>query len=200
MKRLIVAALLCFASALASAQDDVAVLLVAHPGLRNLEYRHTVLLVAPAPNGGHIGVILNRPTRQSMGNLFPEHAPSKKVVDPVYWGGPFSRGAIVALVRSHASPGDGAMKVMKDLYLTSFAKTIDHVIESTPNAARYYIGYVGWAPGELRSELDRGLWSVLDADLDLVFRRDTDSMWEELLQATRRIRASTRDTLAAVVR
>jgi putative transcriptional regulator len=135
-----------------------------------------------------------------MGNLFPEHAPSKKVVDPVYWGGPFSRGAIVALVRSHASPGDGAMKVMKDLYLTSFAKTIDHVIESTPNAARYYIGYVGWAPGELRSELDRGLWSVLDADLDLVFRRDTDSMWEELLQATRRIRASTRDTLAAVVR
>ena len=34
-----------------------------------------------------------RPTRRSLGNLFPEHEPSKKVADPVYYGGPFSRGA-----------------------------------------------------------------------------------------------------------
>src|SRR5690606_25142075 len=44
--------------------DDGAVLLVAHPAFRDLDYRHTVLLAAPAPNGGHVGVILNRPTRR----------------------------------------------------------------------------------------------------------------------------------------
>lgn len=187
LRCLLLCAALC-AAAPVMAQDD-AVILVAHPAFRDLEYRQTVVLAAPVPRGGHVGVILNRPTRRSLGSLFPEHAPSKKVVDPVYWGGPFSRGAVVALVRSHLSPGDGSIAVMKDLYLAFPAKTIDHVIETAPNDARYFIGYVGWLPGELKGEIDRGLWSVLDADMGLVFRKDTDTLWEELLQASRRIRA-----------
>ena len=189
LRRLLFCAAL-IGSASAAAQQDEAVILVAHPAFRDLEYRQTVVLAAPAPHGGHVGVILNRPTQRSLGSLFPEHAPSKKVVDPVYWGGPFSRGAVVALVKSHLSPGSGSIPVMKDLYLAFPAKTIDHVIETTPNDARYFIGYIGWLPGELRHEIDRGLWSVLDADMNIVFRKDTDSLWEELLQAARRVRAA----------
>src|SRR5260221_6239984 len=125
----------------AFAQED-AMLLIAHPAFRDVEYRQTVLLAAPAPNGGHVGVILNRPTRRSLGTLSPEHEPSKKVVDPVYYGGPFSRGALVALRGDH-SPGAGSVLLMKDLYLAFRANTIDHVIETTPNEARYFVGYVG---------------------------------------------------------
>ena len=55
--------------------DDTAMLLVAHPAFRDMDYRQTVLLAAPGPNGGHVGVILNRPTRRSLGSLFPEHEP-----------------------------------------------------------------------------------------------------------------------------
>ena len=175
---------------LARAQQlEDAMLLVAHPAFRDLEYRQTVLLAAPAPNGGHVGVILNRPTKRSLGSLFPEHEPSKKVVEPVFYGGPFSRGALVALVRADHTPGGGSVLLMNNLYLAFRANTIDHVIETTPNDARYFVGYVGWRPGELKSELDRGLWTVLNADLDMVFRKDTESLWEELLQSSRRIRA-----------
>src|SRR5512139_1320158 len=114
---LLALALLVGAAAPAAAQDDEAMLLVAHPAFRDLEYRQTVLLAAPAPNGGHVGVILNRPTRRSLGSLFPEHEPSKKVVDPVYYGGPFSRGALVALVKTERAPGTGSVQVMKNLFL-----------------------------------------------------------------------------------
>src|SRR5438105_3461123 len=182
----------CFAAA-----QEEALLLIAHPAFRDLEYRQTVLIAAPAPNGGHVGVILNRPTRRSLASLFPEHEPSKKVVEPVFYGGPFSRGALVALVRADHAPGAGSVLLMKNLYLAFRANTIDHVIESTPNEARYYVGYVGWRPGELKSEIDRGLWSVQNADLDLVFRKETEGLWEELLQATKRIRAETAPALAA---
>jgi putative transcriptional regulator len=179
------------ASAMAAAQgQDEAVVLVAHPAFRDLEYRQTVLIAAPAPNGGHVGVILNRPTRRSLGSLFPEHEPSKKVADPVYYGGPFSRGALVALVKADSAPGAGSVLLMKNLYLAFRANTIDHVIETTPNEARYFVGYVGWRPGELKSEIDRGLWTVTGADLDLIFRKDTEGLWEELLQQSRRIRAA----------
>ena len=189
--------LLPSASALAQAHED-AMLLVAHPAFRDLEYRQTVLIAAPAPNGGHVGVILNRPTRRSLGSLFPEHEPSKKVVEPVYYGGPFSRGALVALVRADNAPGSGSVPLMKNLYLAFRANTIDRVIETTPNEARYFVGYVGWRPGELKSEIDRGLWSVLNAEVDTIFRKDTDGLWEELLQSSRRIRADfdTPQTLA----
>ena len=186
--RLLAVALLFGFAASAAAEDD-AIILIAHPAFRDLEYRQTVLLAAPAPNGGHVGVILNRPTRRSLGSLFPEHEPSKKVVEPVYYGGPFSRGALVALVRAGETPGAGSVPLMPNLFLTFRANTIDHVIETTPNQARYFVGYVGWRPGELRGEIDRGLWSVLDANVEMVFRKDTDGLWEELLQQTRRIRA-----------
>src|SRR5512134_530000 len=175
--------------AVAQGQDD-AIILIAHPAFRDLEYRQPVLIAAPAPNGGHVGVILNRPTRRSLGSLFPEHEPSKKVAEPVYYGGPFSRGALVALVRGDNAPGSGSVLLMKNLYLAFRANTIDHVIETTPNEARYFVGYVGWRPGELRGEIDRGLWTVANADLELIFRKDTEGLWEELLQQSKRIRAA----------
>jgi putative transcriptional regulator len=185
----VVLAVSAAASMPARAQDEDAMLLIAHPALRDLDYRQSVLLAAPGPNGGHVGVILNRPTRRSLASLFPEHEPSKKVIDPVYYGGPFSRGALVAIVKADATPGAGTVQLMKNLYLAFRVNTIDQVIESRPNDARYYVGYVGWRPGELKNEIDRSLWSVLSADPDIVFRKDMEGLWEELLMQTRRIRA-----------
>ncbi|HEX5767369.1 MAG TPA: YqgE/AlgH family protein [Burkholderiales bacterium] len=186
-------------SAFAQSEDDP-IILVAHPAFRDLEYRQTVLIAAPAPNGGHVGVILNRPTRRSLGSLFPEHEPSKRVADPVYYGGPFSRGALVALVKADSAPGAGSVLLMKNLYLAFRANTIDHVIETTPNEARYFVGYVGWRPGELKSEIERGLWSVHGADLDTIFRKDTEGLWDELQSQSRRIRAAVPAEALALLR
>ena len=188
LARVFAVALLLGFTASAAAESD-AIILIAHPAFRDLEYRQTVLIAAPVPSGGHIGLILNRPTQRSLGSLFPEHEPSKKVVEPVYYGGPVSRGALVALVRADHTPGGGSVLLMHNLYLAFRANTIDHVIETTPNDARYFVGYVGWRPGELKGEIDRGLWSVMNADVDTIFRKDTESLWEELLQQSRRIRA-----------
>jgi putative transcriptional regulator len=174
------------APAVHAANDD-AFLLIANPGLVDADYRQTVLIAAPSPRGGHVGVILNRPTRRSLGSLFPEHEPSKKVLDPVFYGGPFARGAVVAIVKAQADPGSGSVPLMKDLYLAFRASVIDTIIEATPNEARYYVGYVGWQAGELKSEIERGVWSVLDADRATPFRRNTDGLWEEMLQQSRRL-------------
>jgi putative transcriptional regulator len=157
-----------------------AVLLVAHPDFRDPLWRQTVLLAAPLPGGGHVGVIINRPTPVSLGTLFPRHAPSQKVAAPVYFGGPFSADTLVAVVRSKASPGAGSFAVAPELFLAVEAGTIDRVIEDRPEAARYYMGLVFWRPGELDNELARGLWSVRGADARIVFRGNTERLWNEL--------------------
>ena len=193
MVRLAVLALLaCLPGVSAQSQEgepDGTVTLVATPRLVDPDYRGAVLLAAPVENNRHVGVIINRPTGRSLSSLFPEHAPSKLVRDPVYFGGPMLRQAIFAVVHIDHTPGPGSIRIMKELFLATQGTVVDHIIEETPNEARYYVGYVGWRPGELKSEIDRGLWSVQNADLDMVFRKDTEGLWEELLQSSKRIRA-----------
>ncbi len=169
-----------------------AVLLVAHPGFRDRLWGRTVLLAAPLPGGGHVGVIINRPTAVRLGTLFPRHAPSQKVTAPVYFGGPFSADTLIAVVRSDASPGAGSFAVAPELFLAVEGRTIDRVIEDRPEAARYYVGLVFWRPGELDDELTRGLWSVRGADASIVFRGDTDGLWNELSRAGQGVRAGNR--------
>jgi len=193
--RLLAAVLLAVVASTTWAQGqtpstDGAVFLVAAPALRDPEYRQTVLIASPTANGGHVGVIINRPTRRSLSSLFPEHEPSKKVVEPVFFGGPFSTTALVAVVRGDASPGQGSLLMMSNLYLAINVNTIDKIIEERPTEARFYVGYVGWRPGELRREIDRGLWHVLNPDVNTIFRKDTDTMWEEMLRMSRQISAS----------
>ena len=107
-----------------------------------------------------------------------------------FFGGPFSTTALVAVVRGDASPGQGSLLMMSNLYLAINVNTIDKIIEERPSDARFYVGYVGWRPGELRREIDRGLWHVMNPDVNTIFRKDTDSLWEEMLRMSRQISAS----------
>jgi len=168
-----------------------AVTLVATPRLVDADYRGAVLLAVPTENSRHVGVIINRPTGRSLSSLFPGHAPSKHVRDPVYFGGPILRQAIFAVVQADQTPGPGSIRIMKELFLATQGSVVDHIIEQTPNGARYYVGYVAWRPGELRQEIDRGLWYVLDANPELVFRKDPGRLWEELLRRARAVTAWT---------
>jgi len=185
----VIAAVSIPAAVAQTAADDEAILLVANPRLREPAYVHSVVLVAPIDNNRHVGVIVNRPTRRSLSSLFPEHQPSKQVTDPVYFGGPMSPRALFALVRSETDPGGGSMPFLKNVFLARTMDTIDRIIEKTPNEARYFVGNVIWRPGELRAELDRGLWHAMNPHAETIFRKQTDGLWEELLRAARAVTA-----------
>jgi putative transcriptional regulator len=171
-------------------RETDAVLLVAAPGLRDADYRQSVVIAVPIENDRHLGVIINRPTRRTLSSLFPDHQPSKKVSEPVYFGGPMSRGALVAVVKSEKDPGRGAINLTRDMYLAMTVNIVDRIIEDTPNDARYYVGYIVWRPGELRAEVDRKLWHVANASPDVVFRKDMSGLWDELSRVARMITAS----------
>ena len=179
MKRLAIAFLLVITSAGALAQDlNRPLLLVAVPELQG-GYSHAALLAIPLGNGRHFGFILNRSTNVTLARLYPDHAPSAKVTDPVYLGGPQSADALFAFTRRN--PGSPSMRVLDELYLSGHAGVIDQVIEETPNDARYFAGYVAWTAGELAAEIDAGYWYLGPADEETVLRHDTATLWDELV-------------------
>jgi putative transcriptional regulator len=160
----------------AQAQSAKPLMLVASPALQGL-YSHTTLIAVPAGEG-HLGFIVNRATDIKLATLFPGHAPSAKVADPVYFGGPEMVDALFAIVRR--DPGAGEVRLFGDVFVVTGADAVDRVIERTPNDARYFAGFVGWQPGELASEIEAGYWHVADADPALFFRHDTGRLWDEL--------------------
>ena len=169
--------------------DAGAVLLAAHPALTDSFWSRTVLLAAPEADGGHIGLILNRPTRIPLANLFPRHLPSKIVRDPIYFGGPVGTGTILALMRRAGEPdaGAGMVPLGAQWQLVYAATLIDRVIEHNPNGARYFLGMVTWHPGELEAEAEHGLWSVHPVASAQVLRTDTSRLWQELADPERAI-------------
>jgi putative transcriptional regulator len=159
-------------------------MLVAKPELAEF-YAHTVLFVRPVGSGRHIGLILNRPTPMTLGKLFPEHAASAKVTDPVYLGGPVATEGIFALVHAAQSPGGRSLPLMADLYLAVDGDVVDGIIESTPQDARFFAGFVVWQAGELEAEVESGFWTLFEPDVQLMLRKSTDGLWEELTRRAR---------------
>jgi putative transcriptional regulator len=175
----------------AQAKEDAApLILVAKPGLRDAFFGSTILIAKPVGEGRHLGFIINRPTKVTLGKLFPEHGPSQKIPEPVYLGGPFNTEIIFALVQSSNPPAGEVLRLAQDLYIAVDAKTVDQIIEADSAHARFFAGLVAWRPGELQEEMRRGLWYVLESDSALVMRKSTDGLWEELVKRSQ-LRANT---------
>src|SRR6187401_1761478 len=85
--------------------DDDSIILVAKRQLQDKLYGSTIVLTRPIGAERHVGFIINKPTQVTLAKLFPGHEPSKKVVDPVFLGGPVSPEVIFALVQGKQSPG-----------------------------------------------------------------------------------------------
>lgn len=180
---LVVAPLIALAAALPAiaADVDAPMILVAKRQLQDKLYGASILVARPIGADQHIGFILNRPTRVTLSDLFPAHAPSKRVVDPVFLGGPISSESIFALVQTTKNPGGRSVKLFDNVFAVIDGKLVDDVIENDPTHARFVAGLVAWRTGELTEEIRRGAWHVLSADARLVLRKP-EGLWEELVR------------------
>jgi putative transcriptional regulator len=166
--------------------DADSIILIAKRQLQDKLYGETILIARPIGADRHVGFIVNKPTQMTLGKLFPTHEPSRRVTDPVFLGGPVSPEVIFALVQGNQSPGGRSIKILDDLYLAIDSDVVDRVIEKQPAQARFFAGMVLWRPGELAEEVKKGLWYVNDAKADVVLRKPTESMYEELVGRSER--------------
>ena len=164
-----------------AADSDDSVVLVAKRELQDPVYGATILVAKPLPDGRTLGFIVNRPSSTTLGQLFPEDAPSQKVIEPVYVGGPVGMNLVFALVQASEAPGESALRLAPDLYLAIDAVAVDKIIQAQPRHARFFSGFVVWRPGELSEEMKRGLWYEMRLDAELVLPEKTDGLWEDLV-------------------
>ena len=67
-------------------------------------------------------------------------------------------------------------------FLFSHPENLKTLLADRKRQYRLYAGFSGWAPRQLESEFTRNDWHVLPADIETVFRRDTEGIWQDLLR------------------
>ncbi len=138
-----------------------------------------VLIIRFDPDNGTLGLMINRRSKVPISRIFPDVTGAK--ADPVYLGGPVELSTVQALLRSPAK-SDGLVHVLGNVYATASKEIIAKSITSgeEPSKFHLYMGYAGWAAGQLENEMELGAWSVLRTTPDEIFDEDPDSLWTRL--------------------
>lgn len=158
-------------------------LLVADRGMRDPRFAKSVILLIRYEDKGALGLIVNRPSDTKLADLLPEAEELKGRGDPVYVGGPVARDGMMLMLRSE-DPPDEANHVFADIYVSPSRDILDRLVIGGDSNFRTYIGYAGWAPGQLEGELKREDWHVLPSDPEMVFAAEPESVWDTLIEQT----------------
>jgi len=150
-------------------------------------FRETVVLVTQEEGAETTGVIINRPTDRSLAEMLPSER-FKPFKEPIFFGGPVAPQGLFAVFQADRFSG-AAVPMLPGLYLAVVPDSVDALLNNPPPRIRFFSGYSGWAPGQLRGELDRGDWLVVDADAATVFLKDTSRLWQDMVRRARAVRA-----------
>ena len=157
--------------------------LVASPNLSDPRFRETVVLLIDYGAGGATGLIINRPSRVKLSELFPDEPGLKERTDIVYYGGPVEGRQMLMLIRAGEKPEE-SVHVFGDVYVSTSKNTLERMVGShkPDKQLRLYAGYAGWMPGQLNGEVARGDWLIVRADARSIFESDASGIWDELIQ------------------
>src|SRR5258708_2117776 len=171
-------------------------LLIAMPVMGDPRFERSVIYLCAHSPEGAMGIIVNRPAgsidfpellvqldiiQKADQIKLPENAETMKVLK----GGPVDTGRGFVLHSSDFQIKDATLRIDEGICLTATVDILKAIAKGAgPKHAILALGYAGWAPGQLESEIQHNGWLHCDADPDLIFGGDVE---EKYLRALRKI-------------
>jgi putative transcriptional regulator len=161
-------------------------------------FQHTVVLICQHDAEGAFGLVLNRTTGNSVGDMIVADLPEALKEYPLYAGGPVEPSAL-SFLHSDALLADA--NVMPNL---SLGHSIDELLDlgegfSPTRKLKLFAGYAGWSPGQLENEMKHKAWLTHPTSLELVFDTAPEQLWQSILRlkgGTYRLLAQAPDDLS----
>jgi putative transcriptional regulator len=171
---------------LEAAQDEPgkSFFLVARRELSDPLFKESVVLMVPSPDTELVvGLIVNKPTRIPLREVFPANPALKDRSDKVYFGGPVDIHMPGVLFLS-SKPIQQAVHLDGDLYISFDFEFIEQSLlkpEEQMREVRLFLGRAQWAPEQLQAEMLRGAWYSEREENSWIFRRDPENVWPLLI-------------------
>lgn len=168
-------------------------LLIAMPVMDDERFARSVIYLCAHSSEGAMGIIVNRPAgsidfpqllvqldiiNKSEQIKLPGAAEDMKVMK----GGPVDTGRGFVLHSSDFFIKDATLPIDDGICLTATLDILKAIAAgSGPKHAILALGYAGWAPGQLESEIQHNGWLHCPADADLIFGDDMDEKYQRAL-------------------
>lgn len=157
-------------------------LLVATPGLRDRSFRRAVVLVLEHTADGALGVVLDRPLDVDARYVLPQWQAHLTAPGRLFQGGPVARDTALALADLPGVAAPPGVRHLSDRIGVVDLEAPPALVVDGVRALRVFIGYAGWAAGQLEDEIDVGGWFVVDAEPGDVFSADPRGLWRRVLR------------------
>jgi putative transcriptional regulator len=161
--------------------------LIAMPGMSDPRFAKSVIFMCAHSRDGAMGLIVNKPVaglafRDLIEKL--ELSATGEAPDlPVLYGGPVQTGNGFVLHSSDYEGQESTMPISADLALTGTRDILKAMAQGHgPSKAVFALGYAGWGPGQIESEIRANGWIHCDADPIILFDADMDTKWSRALR------------------
>jgi putative transcriptional regulator len=169
-------------------------LLIAMPVMGDPRFERSVIYLCAHSSEGAMGIIVNRPAgsidfpellvqldiiKKADQIKLPENAETLKVLK----GGPVETGRGFVLHSSDFFIEDATLKIDAGICLTATVDILKAIAKGAgPKHAILALGYAGWAPGQLETEIQGNGWLHCAPDSDLIFGTDIGAKYEKALK------------------
>jgi len=149
-------------------------LLLAHPAMKDPNFRRAVVLMSSHTAEGAMGVVLNRPMGKRLGELSGDFALGPLSSVPLFTGGPVQNEQLV--LAAWQTRDDGFR-----LHFGIEPEKAAQLLEEGDTHLRGFLGYSGWSAGQLENEMSMHTWIVADVPEDLLTHSQDESLWRTVL-------------------
>ena len=161
----------------------------AAPRLKDPNFFKAVVLLVQHNDEGALGLVLNQPTRATIEAAWEQVTDTPCLVSGVlHQGGPCEGPLMVV----HSEPELSQIEVTRGIHFSTEKDAIEQLVardDAGQTRMRFFVGYAGWGPGQLESEIEQASWLSAPASPDQVFG-PTEDLWDALMKLIARSAAA----------
>src|SRR5947207_12477450 len=169
-------------------------MLIAMPSMGDERFARSLIYVCAHSSEGAMGIVVNQPAANIK---FPDllvqldvipaaeliQLPRKAGIVKVLKGGPVETGRGFVLHSADFFIENSTLPIDNGICLTATLDILKAIAHGEgPQSAVLALGYAGWAPGQLESEIHANGWLNCDADPELVFSTRAELKYESALR------------------
>jgi putative transcriptional regulator len=169
--------------------------LVAMPGMQDKRFQRTVVYICAHSQEGAMGIMINQPAPQITFrdllvqlDIIPE-GPEIRLPGPagkmqVNRGGPVETGRGFVLHSADYFIENSTLPIDEHVCLTATLEILKAIaFGNGPESALLALGYAGWGPGQLESEIQANGWLHCPATPELIFDADLEAKYGRVMSS-----------------
>ncbi|HEY1961895.1 MAG TPA: YqgE/AlgH family protein [Rhizomicrobium sp.] len=162
-------------------------LLIALPGMSDPRFEKSLIYMCAHSTTGAMGIIVNKPIEglgfQELLRRLELPVSERTPNSPILFGGPVETGRGFVLHSGEYESAESTLPISPDISLTATLDILRAISEgSGPQKAMFALGYAGWGPGQIETEIQANGWVHCDPDPNLIFGNDMESKWAVALR------------------